>query len=71
MESRLEAHCHVHRNYFTYLHKTNTSVITILSSIKRAEFHLSSTNISGISLSCHVIYSPADAHWWQCASTEK
>ena len=31
--------------YFRYLHKTSTSVFTILSAVERAKFHLSSINI--------------------------
>ena len=41
---------------------TNNIVFTLLCTITQAKFHLSSANISGISLFDYVIYSPADAH---------
>ena len=53
----------LHRKYLRCLHKTSTIiVVTILSAINQAKFHLLSTIISRISLFMHVIYSSADLH---------
>ncbi len=46
-----------------YLHKTNTIMVTILSAIKQAKFHLSSIIITEVSLLGYVIYSSTDLHY--------
>ena len=48
--------------YLRYLHKTNTIVFTIISAIKEAKLHVSSKNISRVSLFGYVIYYSIHAH---------
>ena len=57
--------------YFRYFQKVNTIVFTYLSAIKRAKYHLSSTNIGGFGLFAYVIYSGVDKQCQQCASLEE
>ena len=45
-----------------YPNQTNTVVFTLLSTVKRTEFHLSSTIIGRISLLVHVSHSPTGLH---------
>ena len=45
-----------------FLHKTDPTVFTSVSRVKRAKFHLPYTIISWISLFVYAVYSPADRH---------
>ena len=53
--------CVLHFKYLRYLHKTNTSVFTIIYAITRTKIHLSSTITGDVSLFGYVIYFTADA----------
>ena len=57
--------------HFRYLHKADTIVFTIVSTIKQAKFDLSRTIITEIILFGCVIYSLAYAHCYQSASAEE
>ena len=46
----------MHQKYFRYLYKTNTSVFTILSTIKKARFQ------HQVTLFSYATYSSVDAH---------
>ena len=55
--------------YFGYLQKTNVTVFNIVSAIKLAKFHLTSTFITKLSFFGYV-YSVVDTHWQQCVSAK-
>ena len=48
--------------YVGYIHQINTIVLSILSDVRRAQLHLSSTIIVRISLFVNVIYSFSALH---------
>ena len=57
--------------YFRYFHKTSAIVFTITTAITQAKLHPFSDSITKFSLFDYVIYSPGDAHCWQCVSGEE
>ena len=59
------------QKYFRYLHQSNTSVFSIISTIKWDKFHLTVVIITKVSLSGYVIYFSAGAHFQQYVSVEK